>query len=191
MRKLCTSLSLHSMAISLPICWRILALSTVLLPSCASYEVVQVSKTDTKEGVRFYRPAPYLLIGVEAAVPAAEAKPGALKKELAPEKPTLTAKLIYLPDHSQQYVIHRKGGLGTSEVTASLQDGWNLVSYGSKSDSKIPETITAVASLATSIAGLGFTEGSTAFPSPGLWRIQFDDTSGFVTDIVLVKPSNK
>jgi hypothetical protein len=109
-----------------------------MLSSCASYEVTKIDKTSKTEGVRFFRPAPYLLIGIST---------GDAKSESVP---TLTAKLICLPDKSQEYVIHRKSELGTAEVTASLQDGWNLVSYGGKTDSKIPETITAVASLATS-----------------------------------------
>ena len=172
--------------------WCALALSTVLLSSCASYKVYRIkdatkdnTKNDTQEGVRFYRPAPYFLIGLATdtikAAPTPAAAGGAKLKTTLPTttKETLTIKLIYLPDKSENYAVRKRGGFGTTEATLSLQDGWNLVAYGSKADSKIPETITAVASLVSSVAGLakGVDKNGTptAFPSPGLWRLEFKD----------------
>jgi len=145
-----------------------LALET-LCSSCASYKVYRLSddkdKANKVEGIRFNRPAPYFLVGIV---------PDTSAKKKAPE---LTIKLIYLPDRTETYAIRKRGVLGTTEAQVNLQDGWNLVEYGSKSDSKIPETVTATASL----AGVFFPKAADSkkmvadgFPSPGLWRITFD-----------------
>ena len=158
-----------------------LMLLGVICTACASYKVVQLpdNANDARsiEGVRFNRPAPYLLIGVQTA---GEGKAAA---------PELTIKLIYLPDRSATYAVQRKGGWGTSETAVKLQDGWNLVEYGNKSDSQMPQTITAL----TEAAGLFFPKtnakepapGNPAFPSPGLWKINFDER-GLISGVSLV-----
>jgi hypothetical protein len=164
----------------------LLALLGVMCTTCASYKVVQlptpskegdVQKITKIEGVRFNRPAPYFLVGVQTADAGKAASP------------ELTITLIYLPDRSATYAIQRKSGWGKSETTVKLQDGWNLLEYGSKFESQMPETITAL----TSAAGLFFPKtnakgsgpGIPAFPAPGLWKINFD-RDGQISGITLV-----
>jgi hypothetical protein len=99
------------------------------LAGCAGITVErQTDKNSGDDGIRFYRPAPYLF-------------------QTATKDGCSTA-IIYLPDMSQEWiaVIHR--GLGSAKSSLDLQDGWNLTSLNAESDSKIPETITALAGVA-------------------------------------------
>jgi hypothetical protein len=73
--------------------------------------------------------------------------------------------------------------LGTVELKATLDDGWNLTSLGASIDTKIPETITALRGVAQAAAGL---RGRSITNEPGLWRIEFDSTTGSVTKITKV-----
>lgn len=66
----------------------------------------------------------------------------------------LTYKFIPLPDRNKKVVITPKRGFGSGETNFKVTDGWLLTEFGSKSDSKVPETITGVAGLVT--AGAGF-----------------------------------
>ena len=110
-------------------------LSIALLAGCSHVTIRRVVGDDNVTGARFYRPWPYLLVsGPEP--PAAEAA--------APRAPAFRASIVYLPDFCNEYVIHPWVGLGSVEVKATLDGGWNLTNLGATEDSKIPEAITAI-----------------------------------------------
>jgi len=63
-------------------------------------------------------------------------------------------RLIYLPDYSHPMSITENPGLfGTAEMQPALQDGWMLTSLDAKGDSKVSETIGAMAQLVASVYG--------------------------------------
>ena len=68
-------------------------------------------------------------------------------------------KLVYLPDYSQPMALKvRSGLLGTVSAAPTLQDGWMLTSVNGSSASGVPETLQALASIASGVA----TGGSSA-----------------------------
>lgn len=84
-------------------------LSAVLLGGCSSVNVVK-SPSPGDNGIRFYRPKPYLLV--------------------TPADPTgrmVKLEVLQLPDYSEEYSIHPKG---KKPPAVQLQDGWNLVGVG-------------------------------------------------------------
>ena len=157
---------------------RILLITLVVafIPSCARIEVVKASFKPDLDGVHFYRPDLYLLVtaGVD--------KDGKLNG-------TNSIQIIPLPNTKEEYIIHPVSGLGTSEMQPTLTDGWNLTALDAKQDSKIPELITALSSLATSVTPKGIAP-SGGVPAPplrqGLYRIEYDASSGQVTKFVPV-----
>jgi hypothetical protein len=78
--------------------------------------------------------------------------------------------IVNLPDANADSVIIPRQGLGTVSMKPQLSDGWNLTALDSATDSKIPETITAISSLggmATKAAGFGAGVGTTGKAPPG------------------------
>jgi hypothetical protein len=63
------------------------------------------------------------------------------------------AKLIYLPDYSKPMAVSETTGIGTVNLAANLQDGWQLTSLQGSADSKVAETLTALASLVSAATG--------------------------------------
>jgi hypothetical protein len=94
-----------------------------LLCGCAHVEIKRVQKS-SDEGARFYRAEPYLFRGVT--------------------EEGCEAKLVYLPDLDEEWLIRARPGLGSVKGSATLSDGWQLTSFGYDTDSRIPETIDAV-----------------------------------------------
>jgi hypothetical protein len=107
-----------------------LALIFIFLTSCSCYKIYRETSL-TEEGLRFTKSSPFLLVTQN-------------------DEGKTQFQVIYLPD-TQRYVIKKKGFLGTAELSATLENGWNLTSINSKSDSQVAETITALASLIPSI----------------------------------------
>ena len=110
-----------------------------------------------RSGLRFYRPWPYLLVTAD--------------RNDVPQ-----AQVIYLPDLSEEYVIEPKVRLGSVEVKATLEDGWQLTSLGASADPQIAETIDAVSGLigAASKVGVAPPAGPSTFPlAPGLYRLRY------------------
>lgn len=120
---------------------------SILVSGCASVDVTKVTPANTGKdlGVRYYRPAPYLLLQKKKTVTAA----GATVYEYP-------ATILWLPDPEQEYGIraNTKWRIGSAEASGTLTDGWNLVGFGQKSDSKVPETLSSIASLASAAAPL-------------------------------------
>jgi hypothetical protein len=98
------------------------------------------------EGIHYFRPQPYLLVTLSIAD-----KPGATGKPAGTTE-ACTVEIKYLPDYSHEYVMVPHYWLGSVAMKPTLTDGWNLTNFDSTVDTKIPETITALASLSKSIA---------------------------------------
>ena len=119
------------------------AASLLLLFStgCATVKFYEDDLLTKETGLQYHSPKPYLLV----------AKTGAKDKPVE-------VQVIYLPDLTKPRFAKYRPGLGTHEFTLNLSNGI-LTSYGQKADSKIPETIQAVGSLATSLASAAATGG--------------------------------
>ncbi len=146
------------------------------LTACTTVSITPVDKDGTAidkgvDGVTFYRPKPYLLITAtsndtkEISEDSEKNNTPQIKKskEIKKHSDNLTLancnyqiKLIYLPDFSHGYVISVNNWwrmFGTATMAPQLENGWMLKSLNSKVDSKTPETISAVAELATAVTG--------------------------------------
>lgn len=130
----------------------------VLLSGCAQVVVAHVDDADNSDGVHFYEPRPYLLVGIQKK-----------KDDKGHESNEYTSDIIWLPDHSRRYKVMVKPGWGTVDGSVKLTNGWMLADLGAKSDTKIPETISAIAGLVKETAALA------AAPQQGLYRIDIDD----------------
>ncbi len=132
-----------------------LALLALSLAGCTPFTVTRVqTPADNAEGIRFYRPKPYLLV-------------------TATDKgPALT--VVSLPDPSEEYVIRLRQGLGASQFTAKLADGWNLIEIGHATDAGLPQTLTAAGALAAAAGAFGM-KGPAEALTPGLYEIVFDN----------------
>lgn len=144
----------------------------LLLSSCATYNVYEAKSSD-EPGVRFYRPWPYLVVK-------------------AGENNTLSFEMLYLPDRSKEYIVKRKGFIGSSNMTLKLEHGWNLIEFGSTSDSKVPETLGSLASLLPALgvkadAKDAKNRAASAYTlKPGLYKVTFN-ASGAVQGLVAVQ----
>jgi hypothetical protein len=118
-----------------------LIISILLMSSCASVKICSGSGAET--GLRFYTVKPYLLV------------------ELQSEKDnTVKTTVVYLPDLADPQYIFFKPGFGSNEVKMTFTNS-ALNSYGSVSESQIPETINAIASLISKGA-----DAATTFTAP-------------------------
>lgn len=135
------------------------------LCGCAHVEVRHVPDGDVSDGVHFYEPRPYLLIADQPKVDDTGKVTGH----------SYNSTIIYLPDKSQRYVVQIKQGWGTVNGSVKLADGWRLDTLGAQTDSKGPETITAVTGLLKEAGGLAAmaTKGNES-PKAGLYRIDID-----------------
>ncbi len=138
--------------------------AVALMTACAGIQVSRLtSDNDQVKGVRFYRPAPYLLVTADA-------------------KGELKASLVYLPKINEEYVIQSKSGLGSAEAKFKLEGGWNLTEFGQTSDSKTAELVTSLAGLLKG-ATTELTATGAPSPAPGLYAFIFDPKTGLVTEI--------
>ncbi len=127
--------------------------AALILAGCANIDVQRVTKanTDSVHGIRYWRPAPYLYITGD--------KEGAC-----------TAKIIYLPDKSEEYVMTPHPGFGSITFKPSLQDGWNLTNLDSSMDSKTADLISAIAK----ITGVSKDNTAPHGLKPGIYKMKFD-----------------
>jgi hypothetical protein len=96
-------------------------------------------------GIRYYRPKPYLKV-----VPAEVA---AGKDATRVDVQLVTISLEYLPDFSEEYAIDVRPGFGVANVSLTLEDGWNLTEINQELDSQTDETIDAAANLLRAASG--------------------------------------
>lgn len=179
----------------------LLLIAVFILSGCASVSVTKVTSGD-EEGIRFYRPHPYLLVTEEPPAKAdAETGSSAIQKpksgqtaanagaSSAPADSTgnVNVQIVWLPDLSESYAIRTNSGLGAANSSVTLKDGWQLTQFGGSVDTKIPETITAFTGALQAAAGVAKTL-TVAPPArsekikPGLYRLEFN--KGMVTRIV-------
>lgn len=89
------------------------------------------------QGLSFYEPKPYLFVSVNKDC-------------------VSTATLISLP--GDRKFVKFKSGYGSSDLSVALSNGI-LTNAGQKVDTKVPETITSIASLGTAMAVLSAEKG--------------------------------
>lgn len=148
-----------------------------MVSGCSGVQIHRVTDATYDEGLRFYRPDPYLLVTD------------------TPDKGRQTT-VIWLPNYNQEYAVCTVGWWGSSEVTATLDDGWNLTSLGVNRDSKISDILTAISGSVGSAAAWKTKEGVPTAEKqgeikPGIYRFIFKDNSVTLEQIpVYVIPDN-
>ena len=106
-------------------------LAVLLLAGCLPRTRVIPHPSPDEEGLRFYRPKPYLLVAPEAGSDGRKVR----------------LSLEYLPDFSEEYAVQIRSGFGINVTTVELEDGWNLVRLHGELDAQIDEQIRAFADL--------------------------------------------
>ena len=148
----------------------LLALILFFSFGCSHLDIHKVDNTKNpgENGLRFYRPRPYLLVtlGDKGCTPAIE----------------------YLPDYSQEYILHPHYGLGSLSFKPTLENGWNLTAFDSSADMKIPETLNALAGILKNTAGMALKgqapgDEEKAIFGPGLYSMTFDRENGLLKEI--------
>lgn len=134
----------------------------------ADKQMAQTDKYYETEGVRFYRPYPYLWITVA-------------------EKGACQMSITYLPKMDEEFIITAKTGIGSVTMNPQLASGWMITGLTATADSKANEMVTAIGSLTGNVAkaasGQALLSKGKQF-GPGLYRMIFKD--GFVDDLQLV-----
>ncbi|MDH5573564.1 MAG: hypothetical protein OEY89_17500 [Gammaproteobacteria bacterium] len=111
-----------------------LGIGLMLLAGCSSVKFYDSLVSDSDEsGFLYYPPKPYVLI--------------------EQGEKTVTTKLISIPDLSRPHRVKHSVGFGAVEMGFEIENGM-IKSFNSKSDSKGPEAITALAGIGTAKAAL-------------------------------------
>jgi hypothetical protein len=144
-----------------------LVVAGLMTAGCRSIKIVPA--TASSEGLRFYRPWPYLMVTPDGAR-------------------GCVARIIWLPRINQEYSIETTGFLGNVTLKPVLADGWNLTSFEGSVDSKIPETLGAIAAVAaTGVRKLAADDR--AGIEEGLYVFELDSSTGLVTNLKHVWPT--
>lgn len=98
------------------------------LGACAG---VQFQEAPSGDALMYFEPQPYFLIQQDSTC-------------------VQTAKVVSVPGHKR--ALKLKSGYGSAELSVALTPDGVLTNVGQKTDTKIPETITAVTGLATGLA---------------------------------------
>jgi hypothetical protein len=154
----------------------IFLLSLMVICGCAKVKVTPVDHDSPySEGIRFYRPHPYLLV----------------TEKLTAQGHTLEGNIIYLPQKKEEYVIDVQPGIGKVDAKFKLEHGWRLTDFGEVRDSKAPEMIEAFSDLLPEISDI-FVKSIAPEKqkqenklTPGLWRFEFDQ-NGYVKDLIKI-----
>jgi hypothetical protein len=107
----------------------IIPLFLCLLTGCASVNFYTGADLSVKTGLKYYNVKPYLLV-----------EPNATKDN------SVKTSIVYLPDMANPGYIAIKPGFGSSELKVALTNG-SLSSVGLLNESKIPESMDAIAAL--------------------------------------------
>ncbi|MGV3483797.1 MAG: hypothetical protein ACO1RT_05220 [Planctomycetaceae bacterium] len=94
------------------------------------------------QGVRYYRPKPYLVI-----------KP-MVSKDGLPVAGYVTIDQTIMPDYSEEYSIHIRSGVGINNTSIKLADGWNLESLNVELDSQVDDNLQAAAEVLSAVPRL-------------------------------------
>ncbi len=128
--------------------WLLVLLNLTSL-GCSPRVRVIASPGPKDQGVRYYRPKPYLLVEPSGTTVTDSKK----NVTLSPSDEFVSIRLEYLPDFSEEYAINVSPGLGDADVKITLEDGWNLTSLNQDLDSQFDENVTAISDLAKAAAG--------------------------------------
>jgi hypothetical protein len=135
------------------------------MAGCARVAIVKTNpKKENEEGLRFYRPHPYLWVTKD-------------------DEEALQSTIIWLPNKKEEYAIKVKGGIGTVDLKCTLENGWNLTEFGETLDSKTPEMITALTGSIEGIksgALLRDVEKEVEEFKAGLYMFIFNDKTGLI-----------
>jgi hypothetical protein len=117
-------------------------LMLVCLAGCAGVNVsddshVDSAPSDVEEGLRFYPSKPYLL----------------LMRTGSKDKP-VEMQIVSLPDFSHPQRMHLHRGPGSADYNFGFDKG-TLTTFRQQTDSKIPETITAISGLLKAVTDPG------------------------------------
>lgn len=143
------------------VCGRLIMLAVIFVTAgCARVTVHRVKgESDYKQGLRFYRPRPYLLVTQD-------------------NQGKVLTSLIYLPNLAEEYVARVRSGWGATDAKIKLDQGWNLTEFGEIRDSKTGELIAAVGGILAGVAsgGKGIAREGEERPAlkPGLYAIEFE-----------------
>ena len=99
--------------------------SVLTISGCAHIDFGQ-------NGLPYYNPKPYFFVSTTADC-------------------ATTASVVTLPDNSSTNRLKFVSGFGSADLSASLANGM-ITSAGQNTDTKVPDTITSVAGLATAAA---------------------------------------
>ncbi|TDN87057.1 hypothetical protein DET49_11411 [Salegentibacter sp. 24] len=155
----------------------IIGLCVFLNTGCSSVQYTNPSGEKTA-GILTYPPKPYILV-----------ERGYTETEGDSEtsvKGEIKVSLISLPDTEKPLYLKQKSGLGSTELNLTLENGM-IKTYGSKADTKIPETITSVAGLISSISGIGTPQSEAdkegKSPTFELYEINMEDSKLVLTKV--------
>ena len=106
-------------------------------------------------GIRYYRPKPYLFISPTAEQVTTTAASNVSVAVTGASPDLVTIELQYLPDFTEEYALNVRTGLGTNKTTIKLEEGWKLTEINQELDSKFAENLKAVGDLIKSVAPSG------------------------------------
>ncbi len=104
-------------------------------PGCAGVRVYSDPALRNETGVKVYAPKPYLLV----------ARTGA-------KDSPVELSVVYLPDAKDVLYVKQQRGWGSNDLNLKFRDGM-LTEFGTKTDSKVPESLEAAGSLLSAAAG--------------------------------------
>lgn len=125
-----------------------LCAASILFGTVGCTPRIRVTANPTAEtnGIRYYRPKPYLKIvpaEIRVAKDASRIEPG-----------LVTITLEYLPDFTEEYAVDVRPGFGVANVSLTLEDGWNLTEINQELDSQTDENLSAAGDLMKAVSGL-------------------------------------
>ena len=130
----------------------------LIISSCAGVRVTRVSPDNQdEEGIRYYRPQPYLLI--------TRTKDDSIK-----------TTILWLPKMNEQYCISVKSGFGSVKTNFKLENGWNLTEFGQENEIKTGDIVSSISGL---LGNILTTKGELKLDvEPGLYAFVFNEKTG-------------
>jgi hypothetical protein len=116
---------------------------------CAGVRVYSDPGLTRETGVKVYAPKPYLLVS----------------RTGAKDQP-IELTIVYLPDTTDALYIKQQGGWGSNDLGVKVANGM-LTDFGTKADSRIPETLNATGALLAAAAGVYKTAQQKLTPAKG------------------------
>ena len=103
--------------------------------NCATVKIYD--KNEKEKGLKIYTSKPYLLV----------------EKSITKDSASIKSSIIHLQNLNDPQYVKFVAGFGSNELSMTLKNSI-LTSYGVKSDSKIPESVSSLSELTTALAGL-------------------------------------